>query len=266
MRKGVWFGIEGDMGWVPAPLSGGQGGPVRWRAVDEMLNGGAVVRQSAASHRRFSLSWAVQSMEGLDRLYRVLNSRGPFYYVDPFAAQHNAIPPYWASPATWMFGGPPLVNGLEPTLVAGNVVNNYPAESVRFTTTKSVRTNIVLPVPEGYTLHLGVHGSGGRYRLNSGNHVAPLAPSNTTRTNLTLNGPTFATLWVDGAHTCTVAGIIAQILPVGETPKQGGFLSGMGQTALQLADDPMFTDYSAALSNAQKGVAADFVEVGAWTV
>lgn len=263
--KQVWFGTADDMRWVPAPLSGAQSAEVRWRAVDQYLNGGAFVRQSTTAHQEISLTWGVQSTESLAPVVSLLHQPGPFYYVDPIAAQSNIVPSYWASPQAWLDDGPPLVPGLTPVKIAGTSVNGYPATSVRFTTTKATtNTNLTIPVPPGYTLRLGVHGTGGTYKLNSGTAASPLTTASNTRTNLSINGPVFANLKVASAATCTITGIIAQVLPTGTSPKAGGFLPGLGATALMLKDDPSITNYSAVLPNAQRGIAANFVEVGAW--
>lgn len=266
MRKGVWFGTRENMGWVPAPSTGGSVTDVRWRDVAELLNGGAHVRQSATSHRTLSLSWGVQSLESLAPVISALHLPGPYFYVDPLAAISNIVPPYWAIPSLWLRDGPPLVPNITPTRGTITSTNGYHAETVNFTTTSAVISNLEFAIPEGYTLHVGVHGSGtGRVRLNTGSYGALLSVGSTTRTNLTANGPGFATLRFEGGKTFQIAGIIAQILPKGKTPVNGGFLPGAGFTALQLADNPMSTDYSAVLPNAQRGLAADFVEVGAWS-
>ena len=92
----------------------------------------------------------------------------------------------------------------------------------------------------------------------------PTLPVNTTqRTNMQFTGPGIAQLR-SPQGTFTVNGIIAQILPNGETPKPGPFLPGLGNSAMELRDNPSITNYSAVIPNAQIGVAASFVEVGAW--
>lgn len=266
-KRSVWFGTIDNMRWVPAPLAGAISNTVRWRAVDQLLNGGAVVRQSAASHQTKSLSWPVQSAESLAPVEATLNEPGPYYFLDPIAAQSNAVPSYWAQTAISASGGPALVSGIETKVVSITAQNGYASSAAQLTTTAR-DTNLVIPVPEGYTLHLGVHGVGGTYRLNNGTAKAPLATNSNVRTNLTVSGPTLARLQLASASstTYTIAGIVAQVLPNGKTPTPGGFLPGLGSSALQLADDPSITTYSAALPRAQRGIAANFVEVGAWLV
>ena len=265
MRKKVWFGTAGDMRWVPAPLANYQGASVRWREVDQYLNGGAAVRQSVASHQELSLSWAVQSTENLAPVVALLHSPGPFYYVDPIAARANIVPSYWASPEVWLHDGPPLISRVTPTKVAGTSTNGYPATSVKYSVTKATDTNLRIPVPEGHTLHLGVHGTGGTYKLNTRTAKGPLTAASSTRTNLTINGPVIANLKVAAAVSdAVITGIVAQVLPTGETPQPGGFLPGRGTTELALSGDPSITSYSVGIPNAQQGIAADFVEVGAW--
>lgn len=263
-KKEVWFGTEQDMRWIPAPLANYVRGLVKFRAEDLYLNGGAFLRQSDAGHAEISLSWAVQSAESLAPAVTLLDQPGPLHYVDPIAMKNNVVPPYWAMPMLGLTDGPPLVPGVEPVKVSGTSTNGYPAVSARFVVSKATNTNLSIPVPPGHTLHLGVHGTGGTYRINGGTAVSPLTVANNTRTNLTFTGPGFANLQLASAATYNIAGIIAQILPTGKTPKAGGFLPGQGTTGLMLKDDYSLTNYSSELPNAQQGLAATLVEVGAW--
>ena len=193
MKRSVWFGTKDNMKWVPAPLAGAASNSVRWRAVDQLLNGGSVVRQSAVAHMTKSLTWAVQSAESLAPVVQTLQEPGPYYFVDPIAAISNAVPSYWATPYLWGEGGPALVWGVSESVVPITGANGYPSKALQITTSKATNTNLVIPVPAGYTLHVGVHGVGGTYRLNGGTAKDALEVGSNVRTNLSITGPRFAT-------------------------------------------------------------------------
>lgn len=274
MNNAVWFGTESDMRWIPAPAANYTKTKARWRAVDLYLHGGAGVRQAPVSHKTLSLSWPVQAQESLAPLVKFLEGPGPFYYVDPLDAQSNAVPSYWAEPHLSLEHGPELFPGLTPVDVGDGAAasQGYPTRGLGYTIDKEVSSNLVIPVPEGYTLHLGVHGSG-TAQVTAGNVKAPLL-SNTspTRTNIAIAGPLMVRVGLAAPNspnntyprTASIHGIIAQILPTGRVPQHGGFLPGLGHSQLALSNDPTITSYSANLPNAQTGIAADFVEVGAW--
>lgn len=93
--------------------------------------------------------------------------------------------------------------------------------------------------------------------------VPAISPASNERFNMRFAGPGTATLQVQPG-TAVVSGIMGQILPDGETPRHGPFVPGQGHSALQLKGDPSITSYSSNIPHAQRGIAADFIEVGAW--
>ena len=264
MNNAVWFGTENDMRWVPAPAANYASQQVRWRAVDQLLNGGARIRQSRAGHKALSLVWPVQSQESLAPVVNYLTQDEPLYYVDPLNAQSNALPAYWAAPGV-IPDGPELIPGadIEYTLVATGKDLNYPVKAISFTLATTTYSNIKLPIPNGYTAFIGVHGTGADVIAN-GISAPKIALTSTQRTNLQVSNVPFLTLgFLTGAH--VVNGIVVQMLPTGQAPIAGGFLPGLGHSALEVSEDPTITSYSANLPNAQTGIAVDFVEVGAWS-
>lgn len=264
MKNAVWFGTENDMRWVPAPAANYTKSRVRWRAVDQLLHGGANVRQSLVSHKTLSLSWPVQSQESLSPIVQFLEGNGPYFYLDPLEAQSNVVPPYWAEPWLSVEHGPIFMAGAQPWVTVEASANNYPVRVYHSATiTVTTDTNLKIPVPDGHTLYLGVHGTG-TSNVRVGTTEASLLPvSSTQRTNLTVSGPTLARVRFTPG-TLAISGIIAQVLPNGRVPLSGGFLPGLGHTEIELASDPTIISYSANLPNAQTGISADFVEVGAW--
>lgn len=156
----VWFGTQENMAWVPAPLANYSSSNVRWRAANQYLNGGASVRQSAASHTELSLDWGVKSVDALSHVMATLNEPGPYFFVDPIAAKTNVIPSYWATTYLWAEGGPPLVPGIDAEKIAVETQYGYPRFGAAFTVPELRDTGISIPVPPGHVLWLGVRGSG----------------------------------------------------------------------------------------------------------
>lgn len=260
----VWFGTRDNMRWVPAPLADYNPTQVHWRAVDQFLNGGAAVRQSSSSHRELNLNWGINSIENLSPVVSALSEPGPYFYVDPVSSIGNVVPPYWATTYLWAEDAPVLVPDISVSKTVFSPANGYPATAASFNVPTTRDTALEFCIPPGYTLHVGVHGSSGTYALKGKAGTFPVIPPlETLRTNATFAGPGFTSLRV-GAGTHNIQGIIAQILPGGQIPTRGGFIPGLGFTALQLSGDPTITSYSAVHLNAQMGVAADFIEVGAW--
>ena len=102
------------------------------------------------------------------------------------------------------------------------------------------------------------------YNPNATVPVLMLPTSNVQRVNTKVQGGQNLTISTTGDGSVQLNGLIAQILPEGETPEPGGFVSGQGHSGLRLNSDPMVTQYSVSIPNAQIGMSADFIETGAW--
>ena len=80
-----------------------------------------------------------------------------------------------------------------------------------------------------------------------------------------LNGGQTYTFGVRGEGTVTINGLIGAIRPNTDPALgSGGFITGHGTTGLALKGEPQLTEYSAGIPNAQIGLSADLIEVGAW--
>ena len=261
----VWFGTEKDMGWVPAPLTGASLQNVFWRASGVFLNGGGFQRQSHVHHKEMSLSWAVQNLADLDAVIRAFNSGERMYYLDPVTAQYNAVPPYWAQ---YQDEAPDLFPTLtESNPITGTNTLGYSTKTRQYTVNKAVSSQLKLVVPTGYKLYFGVHGARtgtAEFVLNSA-ACTPLTTTDSTRTNVVLNGGQTYTFGVRGEGTVTINGLIGAIRPDTDPALgSGGFITGHGTTGLALKGEPQLTEYSAGIPNAQIGLSADLIEVGAW--
>lgn len=99
----------------------------------------------------------------------------------------------------------------------------------------------------------------------NGTQNLPILPvSSAQRTNVVIPGESWCDISVGGEGTLTLAGLIGQILPTGQTVEPGDFIPGRGNTGVRLSGNPSVTGYSAALNNASVGMTAEFVETGAW--
>lgn len=279
----VWFGTKGNMQWVPAPAVDIAAGKIGFSARADFLNGGVWTRRSKAAAKQFSMSWNLKHraeiqpiMDYADGMY----GDGPVYYADPFAMDRNMLPAYWASPYINAYDGPVIVDGTRPTLVNnGSSVRGFPVESAIYTVTStSSIPSIFVPIPPGYTAHIGAHGevlsgdvSVTVQTMNSaeGGSTADLVLLGITDdlTNTTVSGSNVIGITISLASESTgsirLDGIIVQVLTGGAVTPSGAFVSGQGTSGLSFASQPVVSAYSAALDRV--GVSADLVETEAWS-
>lgn len=280
----VWFGTKHYSQWISAPSVDVAASKAGYASNSGFLNGGAYVRRSKTSAKRFAMSWNIRTR---DQIQPILDyADGVYgdsyvYYCNPFANGRNAFPAYWASPFMNYYDGPVIIDGVRPELITGNTsVNGYPVESAVYTVTSSSRIpSIYLPIPPGYTLHVGAHGS-----LQSGNATVTIRPevsaissgaqanltllstATSVRTNATVAGGTYIGATISMASTSTgriqLDGLIAQLLPNGQSPLPGGFIAGIGQSGMEFADQPAVTEQSAAFDRV--GCSVELIETEAW--
>src|SRR5690606_27594705 len=119
--------------------------------------------------------WNVDERENiydiLDYAYGLYGD-GLIYFLDPFAMDRNVLPQQWAVPRLAASDAPSLVRNRRPTLVATAPNNNrYPTQSAVYTVgLDDSFESLWIPIPPGYSLHFGVHGS------RSGSAAVTLAP------------------------------------------------------------------------------------------
>lgn len=272
--RAFYFGNKERMAWVKAPAFNAGISKVGWNAEGVFLNGGAYARKSIASHKRYEFSWNLSSQEDI---YGVLDyadglyGEGLIYFLDPFARDTNLLPSFWAAPRLQAEDAPSLVEGKTPTLVdtAANT-NSYPTKSAVYTIVSGdTFDELWVPVPVGYTLHLGVHGSATdtaelTYLPDDGSITAVtlLGVTTTQLTNVTVTGAAGVTLSAQGLGFLTLAGLVVQVLPTGTAAPVGPFVSGRGHSGCRFVSAPQIQGYSSALDKV--GATAVLVETGAW--
>jgi hypothetical protein len=292
MAGQIYFGNTEYQTWIKAPNTGMQAGSAGYVSQHQLYNGRAYVRRSHASHRTFSPNWMGSLNSTENSLQTIKNfadgfyGKGPFYWVDPFAANRNILPPHWASPAMITTDWPDYIPSLTKFYNPESSTTGFPSRYVAITNTDStVESNqrVRLIIPQGYTLHFGWFkptggdpvGFANPMRIdaytrgaNTYNAITPtgiVIGSTTDLTNTTVDGDDYSSvdlyLNVLGGSKANILAMIAQILPTGVSAPTGNFIAGMGTTALEFNNSPQIEYYSANINNGQVGMSASLVEV-----
>jgi len=254
LEKTVYFGTEDDLTLIKCPSTGLTRSLVSWRTSGTYLSGGGYSRASGVAHNELSVSWGGDSVEDFATLITQINKNEVLYYLDPLSMKTNILPPYAAQYQPDNPYGVSSVSG-------GAGSNGYPAKASVYS---SDTTLYKTPVPSGYRLWVGAHGTGSvnvSSSLASGT-VTAIPTANTNRVTTSFVGGSTYTL--SAAANSTFYGVVAQILPEGVTPTTGGFIPGMGFSGLRVKDDPQITEYSATLENYQIAMTVNFIEVETW--
>jgi hypothetical protein len=107
----VYFGTKQQMAWIPAPKISMPRGVSTWDSGKKFLSGGASVRRSGTGARTYDLDWALAKGTDLNPIYAYADRAygdGPFYFVDPDAANYNLFPQYQAHPYLGVVDAPVL--------------------------------------------------------------------------------------------------------------------------------------------------------------
>jgi hypothetical protein len=284
----VYFGTGDKQSWIKAPSSGMRANTQGWAVDNQLLNGRAFIKRSAASHRRFEASWVGSyssneeaSLQNILNYATGLYGDGPFYFVDPFAANQNVMPPHWAAPMLTIADWPSLAKGLAASFATSTANNGFPMKYVSYTTTDLYESanKLTLIIPTGYKLAFGWHGpatgstTGVRivpYLRSSGLADTAVNPTKitaggTVRTNTTISGTTYSKVEIflatTTASTLNITAMMAQIIPTASSVASGGFIAGKGTTGMEFLQTPTIEYMSSAINSGQIGMAATWVEV-----
>ena len=293
MDRKVYFGNAAKQAWINAPQTGLQAPSVGFSSTEQLLSGRAYVKRSGASHRTFSPSWVgslndetlENSLQTVKDFADGLYGTGPFYWVDPYAAQTNLMPPNWAAPMLSQNDWPGIAT-FEPTEYLNTLTNvlNYPMKSAHFEypaePIASGLKKLRLIIPAGNSLFFGWHGSiaSGDGTVYVDRHkrtddsvetllTVPLSVTSSNRTNNIISGDVYSMVDIyiskTDAEVCdiTIGGIIAQIMPSTSFPTTGSFASGRGTTGIEFASGVQMEYYSSAVNNGQIGMSAEWIEV-----
>lgn len=272
----IYFGTKNHLQWIPGPSIDINATKTDWNSQQKRLDGGTYVRRSAASARQYTMTWGLKNRDDLRPLFDYADGvfgGGYIYYLDPMQSDRNVAPQYWASPFLNGEDGP-LTDTTRPVITDhGDSTNGYPTRSGGITGTHS----LFIPVPAGYTLHVGLHVQSGVtiggdvkvWPVNNGTRgssttLTPLTTASTTRTNATFAGAADRGYEIENDGDVLYTGLIAQVRPTGESVPDGGFISGQGHSGLEFVRQPDFYEYSSGLEKVRGGAILAETEAWAW--
>lgn len=278
----MWFGTRSFMQEIRDPDSSPTYEAVAWGEVTQYLNGGLGSSASATAHREYSLSWSGVTRDQVRQITDYADGvygDGLVYWLDPVAMDKNVLPQSWATPALGGRDAIPLAGDVRPTLAAQtDQSQGYPTETAIFSMVSGVTPvrPLFIPVPAGHTAWVGVHGSNANNFIkvtpyvgaSAGAAVYPaiLSVSTTTRVNTSFSSVTGIELVMNNGPTGSpeLTGLIVQILPDGEAPATGGFISGQGHSGCRFLGRPTVVAGVVAPGLEVLSVTAKLGEVGAW--
>jgi hypothetical protein len=288
MASLIYFGTAYKQSWIKAPSSGMAAGSQGWGAESQLRSGRAFVKRSGASHRRFNPSWVGSynaneeaSLQHIINYSEGLYGDGPFYFVDPFAANQNVLPPNWAAPMLTVADWPSLASGLPVSFNISAINNSFPMKYASYTTTDAYESTnkLTLIIPTGYKLAFGWHGpatgstTGVRivpYLRSTGLADTAVNPTKitaggTVRTNTTISGTTYSRVEIflatTTASTLNITAMMAQIIPTASSVASGGFIAGKGTTSIEFGQRPTIEYYSSVINEGQIGMSTSWIEV-----
>lgn len=293
-RECFWFGTEERMQWFKTPLQGADSSPSGWSADGTLLNGGGWALNSWGSHKRYSYEWPQSSSPEVAQKMKSYRDgtygRGLLYFIEPTIFLTNVLPAAWATPSMAIQDeAPTLVYDVDPIAVPTSNfgVNDLPVASAYYDlndapaqTQATPDSSVFIPIPAGYTLHLGAFysaaGTGGLFAtpVNSngtlGDAVAltPLGNDSDEIVADEFTGLNGVRIWAGRTDTTpssvTVAAMIGRLVEDGKpAPTQGPWIGGQGHSGCRFAGTPSYVTNSP-IEGGRIGFAASFVEVGSW--
>lgn len=246
-RRALWFGTEEYSTFFKTPLRNADSSPQAWSEGGVLLTGGGYQFNSWGSHKTYQYEWgsasSFQDAQLMKSYYDGTYGRGLLYFYDCNIYQHNVLPAQWADPTIGLGNeSSTLVYGVQPTRESGAATptaNQYPIYRAVYNLDslavgwRGREDAVYLPIPDGYTLTLGVAG------VASGTGAVMYRKSNrgvldTTDTPLTLLPSTgrVTNTWIES--TSSVSGIW---LFLGKTGSGSARLTLRGMTARLVKSD-----------------------------
>lgn len=263
----MWFGTRQHMTEIPDPAPGVDMGTEGWSASSKTLGGGARTRGSIAAARSYAFEWPVRDWDKVRRIFDYADGvydTDPgvnyLYFVSPDAMRYNVMSQRWAQPSSAAFDAMPLLRSKRPT-AAPTPVNSlgYPAQSAFYRVESGDTPEVAyIPINPGMELHIGAHGSS---TGATGIRVTPyngltagaavdltlLSVTDPTRVNASFSSNDFTGVEVQiivGTGDLILSGVIAQILPIGETPIPGNWIGGLGHEGCTFDGKPRRNVYN----------------------
>jgi len=278
----MWFGTRAFMQEITDPQIEPDYESVGWSEATQYLNGGLGVASSSVAHQEYFFSWSPMSRAEVRRVTDYadgVHGDGLIYFLDPVAADQNVLPQSWAVPALAGLDAVPVAGDVRPaTTVNPDTSQGYPSKLATYTiTTETTLRSVFIPIPPGHSAWVGIHGDASAQDFwkvtpfvgaTAGAEVFPtvLSTATTTRVNTEITGATGIELSMDNtAHGSPVtAGNIVQVLPTGQVPETGGFISGQGNSGCRFLGRPMRVPHTVGGGLDLVIMSAKLGEVGEW--
>ncbi len=290
----MWFGNDRKYQWVPAPLADAEGQNSFWVEEIKYQNGGGDAVRSVAFQKQYNfrfsaLTKGAEELGVFNKFASGYYGEGLIHFADPYTFETNMLSPAWASPglieADW-----PNIHTTDPTFgdTASNVYDQpyrsatWPIHGAAATAPTTEAGVFTIPVPEGYTLHLGASGSatgdGKVYyqtvaadgTLGTPTALTLLSATSSTRLNTSIASTSAVAVRIflgrstTATSTVTLTSMMAQLWKTGVTPTlTGNHIPGEGHTGLMFQDQAMVETY-AYINPPRKALSTSLIEVGAW--
>lgn len=287
-KRQTWFGTRGHETWIPTPAINPDYSRSGHASRADYLNGGAGVRESKNAHNIYVLSWQpTKSRDAIrvitdfaDGVFDSVDGINLINWIDPMAKDKNVLAQAIATPSLQCEDAPPIitdVNGYGTPKAVPTPANTwrYPPRGAQFTQRiNSTLYEQYLPIPPGYSAWVGVHGDTSNriivQRVNGYTDVgATVAPTllgvtstlvNTEFSSVDSSGIVIKVNPVVTKTIWSLYALIVQILPIGQVPVAGEWISGQGHSGCQFVGKPSKTPYSAKLDRV--GATARLEETG----
>lgn len=255
-RHYLWFGTREHMQQIPMPRYDADISGVGWNSQIQYLDGRSFVRRSTTSHREYQFSWNLANRQTLQPVFDYaagLYGPAPYYFIDPFSFDTNALPEWWAAPGMALDDAPILVGEDRPQKITNSDFSyGYPSRGAAYTVAPSMdRQRLWIPIPPGMTLWVGAHGpaTSGAYvevkpfttpiTANPGVALSNIPVSSAVRCNTHFrseDGYIGVEISLQGTGTLQLFGLIAQVLKTLVDPNIGG--SGTGYGSIPYGEGP----------------------------
>lgn len=291
MRNQVYMGLRGSEEWIKAPAPGVASQPVGWSSKTQGRNGRATVRRSRGTHMEYELNWRIVSSETarkLSDMFYGVQATGDdelVHWLDPLVK--NALPAIWSFPGLTVTDGP-IIGSLQRPVAVATAANakKLPKVSAQFTANGVLGPVCYIPVPPGYAAHIGIHSGNaaaarsivsyqtfnGSAALGAVTALPAIAATDATRFTTVVPQAGAMTgiglritpsLTVGGTplpNSGIIAGMMVEVLPIGQSPAGTGFIRGGGNSGCRMPEHPTEVILSAARD--QMSTSVSLVEVG----
>lgn len=275
----MWFGTREFMQEIATPRIDAVYWRAGWEESSLGLSGHRRFAGSVDGHQEYFFDWGYISRERVRQItdYREgVHGTGPLYWIDRITADQNVLPQSWATPALGGHDARPLGGNDRPVLsVNPDRSQGYPAELATYTLEAGAEVrSVFVPIPPGHVGWVGVHGN-----VDAEGHVMVtpfvgstagavlhptiLSTSTSTLVNTEVEGTGFElSLDPSAPGEFTLAGLVAQVLPAGQVPKPGTFISGQGHAGCRFEGWPAKLPLVVDGEFSRVQVSAKLVEVG----